>query len=61
MDVGLYSLSVFYIVSADFQYTNVYLFCALHTYHCVLFTGVCHGTASYKAQTTFIYEVFDHR
>ena len=38
--VGLYSLSVFYVAWADFQYTNVYLFCVLHTYHCVPFTWV---------------------
>jgi hypothetical protein len=60
-DVGLYSLSVFYIAWADFQYTNVYLFCVLHTYHCVPFTGECHGVAAYKAQTTFIYDVIGHR
>ena len=36
-DVGLYFLSVFYIAWADFQYTTVYLFCVLHTYHCVHF------------------------
>ena len=29
-DTGLYSLSVFYIPWADFQYTHVYLFCVLH-------------------------------
>ena len=56
-DVGLYFLSVFYIARADFQYTNVYLFCVLHTYHCVPFTGECHGTAAYKAQTMSIYDV----
>jgi hypothetical protein len=60
-DVGLYSLSVFYIAWADFQYTNVYLFCVLHTYHCVPFTGEYHGTAAYKAQTTSIYDVIGHR
>jgi hypothetical protein len=60
-DVGLYFLSVFYIAWADFQYTNVYLFCVLHTYHCVPFTGECHGTAAYKAQTTSIYDVIGHR
>jgi hypothetical protein len=48
-------------VGADFQYTNVYLFCALHTYHCVPFTGECHGTVAYKAQTTSIYDVIGHR
>jgi hypothetical protein len=47
-DVGLYSLSVFYIAWADFQYMNVYLFCVLHTYHCVPFTRECHGTALIK-------------
>jgi hypothetical protein len=52
-DVGLYFLSVF-------QYTNVYLFCVLHTYHCVPFTGECHGTAAYKAQTTSIYDIIGH-
>ena len=60
-DVGLYFLSVFYIAWADFQYTNVYLFCVLHTYHCVPFTGECHGTVAYKAQTTSIYDVIGHR
>jgi hypothetical protein len=60
-DVGLYFLSVFYIAWADFQYTNVYLFCVLHTYHCVPFTGECHGTATYKAHTTSIYDVIGHR
>jgi hypothetical protein len=43
-DTGLYSLSVFYMAWVDFQYTNVYLFCALHTYHCASFTRECHGT-----------------
>jgi hypothetical protein len=33
---------------------NVYLFCVLHTYHCVPFTRECHGTAAYKAQTSSI-------
>jgi hypothetical protein len=60
-DVGLYFLSVFYIARADFQYTNVYLFCVLHTYHCVPFTGECHGKAAYKAQTTSICDVIGHR
>jgi hypothetical protein len=60
-DVGLYSPSVFYIGWADFQYTNVYLFCVLYTYHCVPFTGEYHGTAAYKAQTTSIYDVISHR
>ena len=60
-DVGLYFLSVFYIAWANFQYTNVYLFCVLHTYHCVPFTGECHGTAAYKAHTTSIYDVISHR
>ena len=60
-DVGLYFLSVFYIAWADFQYTNVYLFCTLHTDHCVPFTGECHGTAAYKAHTTSIYDVIGHR
>jgi len=32
----------------------------LHTYHCVPFTGECHGTAAYKAQTTSIYDVIGH-
>ena len=59
-DVGLYFLSVFYIAWADFQYTNVYLFCVLHTYHCVPVTGECCGTAAYKAQTTSIYYVIGH-
>ena len=60
-DVGLYSLFIFYIAWADFQYTNVYLFCVLHTYHCVPFTGECHETVAYKAQTTSIYDVIGHR
>ena len=61
-DVGLYFLSVFYIAWADFQYTNVYLFCVLHIDHCVPFTRDCHGTAAYKAQTTSsIYDVIGHR
>jgi hypothetical protein len=60
-DVGLYFLSVFYIALADFQYTYVYLCCVLHTYHCVPFTGECHGTAAYKAQTTSFYDVIGHR
>ena len=60
-DVGLYSLSVFYIAWADFQYTNVYLFCVLHTYHCASFTRECHGTAALQAQTTSIYDVIGHR
>ena len=60
-DVGLYFLSVFYITWANFQYTNVYLLCVLHTYHCVPFTGECHGTAAYKAQTMSIYDVIGHR
>ena len=60
-DVGLYFLSVFYIAWADSQYTNVYLFCVLHTYHCVPYTGECHGTAVYKAQTISIYDVIGHR
>ena len=33
----------------------------MHTYHCVPFTGECHGTAAYKAQTTSIYDVMGHR
>jgi hypothetical protein len=36
-------------------------FCVLHAYHCVPFTGECHGTAAYKAQTTFFYDVIGHR
>ena len=60
-DVGLYFLSVFYIAWADFQYTNVYLFCVLHTYHCVPLTEECHGKAAYKAQTTSICDVIGHR
>jgi hypothetical protein len=60
-DVGLYFLSVFYIAWADFQYTNVYLFCVLHTYHCVPLTGEYHGTAANKAQTRSIYDVIGHR
>ena len=60
-DVDLYSLSVFYIDWADFQCTNSYLFCALHTYHCVPFTWECHGTVAYKEQTTSIYDVIGHR
>jgi hypothetical protein len=60
-NVGLYPLSVFYIAWADFQYTNIYLFCVLHTYHCVPFTGECHGTTAYKAHTTSIYDVIGHR
>ena len=52
----LYRLSWFPI-----QFPNVYLFCVLHTYHCVTFTGECHGTAAYKAQTTSIYDVIGYR
>ena len=62
-DTGLYSLSVFYIAWADFQYTNVYLFCVLHTYmyHCASFTRECQGTAALQAQTTSIYDIIGHR
>jgi hypothetical protein len=60
-DVGLYSLSVFYITWTDFQYTNIYLFCVLHTYYCASLTRECHGTAALQAQTTSIYDVIGHR
>jgi hypothetical protein len=39
-DMGLYFLSVCYIAWADNQYATVYLFCVLHTYHCVPFYRV---------------------
>jgi hypothetical protein len=40
-DVGLYSLSVFYIAWSDFQYTNVYLFCVLQYLSlCTFYRGV---------------------
>ena len=60
-DTGLQYLSVFYIAWADFQYTNVYLFCVLHTYHYASFTRECHGTVALQAQTTSIYDVIGHR
>jgi hypothetical protein len=59
-DVGLYSLSVSYITWTDFQYTNIYLFCVLHTYYCASFTRECHGTTTLQAQTTSIYDVIGH-
>jgi len=49
------------VCNTDFQYTNVYLFCVLHTYHCASFTRECHGTAALQAQTTSIYDVIGHR
>jgi energy-coupling factor transporter transmembrane protein EcfT len=42
-------------------YTNIYLFCVLHTYYCASFTRECHGTAALQAQTTSIYDVIGHR
>jgi hypothetical protein len=48
-DTGLCSLSVFYITWVDFQYTNVYLFCVLHNYHCASFTREWHGTVALQA------------
>jgi hypothetical protein len=49
-DTGLCSLSVFSdIARVDFQYTNVYLFCVLHNYHCASSTRECHGTAALQA------------
>jgi hypothetical protein len=48
-DTGLCSLSVFYIAWVDFQYTNVYLFCVLHNYHCASSTRGCHETAALQA------------
>ena len=54
-------LSVFYITWADFQYTNGYLFCVLHTYHCAYFARECHGTAALQAHTTSIYDIIGHR
>ena len=59
--IGRFNLLSTYIAWANFQYTNVYLFCVLHTDHCVPLTGECHGTATYKAQTTSIYDVIGHR
>jgi hypothetical protein len=68
-DVGLYSLSVFYIAWADFQYTNIYLFCVLHTYHSD--TKVCNcfitytirlmtsqGEYHFQQVNTIIYHIF---
>jgi hypothetical protein len=60
-DTGLWYLSAFYITWADFQYTNAYLSCVLHTYHCASFTRECHGTAALQTQTTYIYDVIGHR
>ena len=49
-DTGLCSLSVFSdIARVDFQYTNVYLFCVLHNYHCASSTRGCHETAALQA------------
>jgi hypothetical protein len=54
-DTSLYSLSVFYIAWADFQYTHFYLFCVLH--HWAFLTREYHGTAAFQAHTTSIYDV----
>ena len=47
-DTGLCSPSVFYITWVNFQYTNVYLFCALHNF-CASSTRECHGTVALQA------------
>jgi hypothetical protein len=59
-DSSLYSLSVLFIAWADFQYTNVYLFCVFHAYYCAFFTRGCHGTAALQAHNTSIYDVIGY-
>ena len=58
----VYISCLFSISPEPISNTRMFIyFCVLHTYHCVPFTGECHGTAAYKAQTTSIYDIIGHR
>jgi hypothetical protein len=56
-DPDIFWLCVCLLVKVKF----VYLFCALHAYHCASFTRECHGTTALQTQTTSIYGVICHR